>query len=288
MNGMTGYSFKEFYHDDIYISTEIKTVNSRYLDINVYVPYYLNSIEINIRELLKKKFSRGKIDASVSLRQTDAAYNVEIDLKLAKQYADNLNKLIKQFNLKDDLRLFHLTKYDDVIHVKKKRDYSEHWDLISKSFMENIKEILLMRKKEGEGIKKDLFSIISKISKDVDFISKEIPKMEKEIYNNIKNKVSDLVGNNVDELKLLNETAFLVSRSCVNEEVQRLKSHISQFLVIAQEKNDVGKRLDFVCQELHREINTTGSKVTLVKLTGNVIAVKNNIEKMREQIRNIE
>ena len=112
--------------------------------------------------------------------------------------------------------------------------------------------------------------------------------MEVEIFDNIKKKVIELIGDKVDETKLLNEVAFLVIKSCINEEIKRLQSHVEQFIKIIEEKSDVGKRLDFVCQEMHREINTIGSKVTLPELTENVISVKNDIEKIREHVRNIE
>ena len=130
--------------------------------------------------------------------------------------------------------------------------------------------------------------MIKEINKKVDLIAKNIPKMEKEIFINTKNKINTLIENRLDEVKLLNEVAFLISRSCINEEIKRLKSYIEQFLGIIEEKDDIGKRLDFICQEMHREINTIGSKITLVELTGNVISIKNDIEKIREQTRNIE
>ncbi len=288
MNGMTGYSFKEQYYDKVYIFTEVKSVNSRFLDINIYLPSYLNFMDLKIRDLIKKKINRGKIDTTVSVKFNDNAYNIKADLKLAKQYIDSLNEIILNFNLKDDIRLFHLTKYDDVITVEKKKDYEKYWDIIAKSLLENINEVKIMKQKEGEAIKTDIVHLIKSINKNISVISKNLPKMEKEIYNNSKKRLVELINNNVDENKLLNEVAILVTRSCINEEINRLKSHIEQFNAIIEEKNDIGKRLDFLCQEMHREINTIGNKVTLAELTGNVISIKNDIEKMREQIRNTE
>jgi len=288
MNGMTGYSCKEQYIDNVYVFTEIKSVNSRFLDINVFVPSYLNFLDIKVRDLLKKKLNRGKIDASISIKFTENAYDIKADLNLAKQYVDNLKKIINKFDLKDDLRLFHLTKYDDVINVERKKDYGKYWNIISNSLLYNLNEVNQMRQKEGESIKKDLLSIIKNISTNVNSIDKNIPKMEKDIYNNSKKKINEILNNNIDENRLMNEVAILISRSCINEEIKRLLSHIDQFKSILKEKDTVGKRLDFLCQEMHREINTVGSKATLVDLTGNVISIKNDIEKMREQIRNAE
>ena len=289
MYGMTGYSCKEQYFGKVYVFTEIKSVNSRFLDINVYLPSYLNFMDIKIREMIKKKLIRGKIDISVSIKFNEDAYEVKADLKLAKKYIENLKQIIDHFNLKDDIRLFHLTKYDDVINIERKKDYDKYWDIISKSLLENLKEVTKMKKKEGEAIKKDLLSIIKNINNNVNNIAKNVPKMEKDIFDTIKNKIKEFLDNDIiDENKLLNEVVLSVNRSCINEEIKRLLSHIDYFKSIINEESSVGKRLDFLCQEMHREINTIGSKATLVKLTGNVISIKNDIEKMREQIRNSE
>lgn len=289
MNGMTGYSYRELYHENAYIYTELKSLNSRYLDINLNLPNYLNSMDIKIRDLLKNKLNRGKIDAFVSIKLKDNLNEISANLSLAEKYAENLQKIIDHFNLKDDLRLFHLTKYDDILSIDRKRDYDKYWNIISKCLSENISEVLLMKKKEGDVIKKDLLLIIKRINKNVKVIAKNVSRMEKEIFENTKSKIGELLKDcNIDEARILNETAVLVSKSCINEEITRLNSHTEHFISILEEKEDVGKRLDFLCQEMHREINTIGSKITLAELTGNVISVKNDIEKLREQIRNAE
>ena len=288
MNGMTGYSYRELYHENAYIYTELKSLNSRYLDINLNLPNYLNSMDIKIRDLLKNKLNRGKIDAFVSIKLKENSNEISANLSLAEKYVENLQKIINHFNLKDDLRLFHLTKYDDILNIDKKRDYDKYWNIISKCLNENISEVLAMKKKEGDVIKKDLLLIIKRISKNAKVISKNVSKMEKEIFKNTKEKISELLKDNIDETRILNETAILISKSCINEEITRLESHIEHFNGILEEKEDVGKRLDFLCQEMHREVNTIGSKITLAELTGNVISIKNDIEKLREQIRNAE
>jgi uncharacterized protein (TIGR00255 family) len=219
MNGMTGYSYKEFYDDDTYISTEIKTVNSRFLDININVPNYLNFMELGIKDLIKKKLSRGKIDVYVNLKITENLYDISANLELTKQYHKNLKAIIDELNLKDEVRLFHLTKYDDVIHVERKRDYSKYWQKVEESLNNNLKEIQQMRSNEGQSILKDLTLIFKNIQSHLEDIAKRVPDMEKEIFENVKDKVFELLNDKVDEVKLLNETAFLVSKSCINEEI---------------------------------------------------------------------
>src|SRR4030042_4678756 len=127
MLGMTGYSYNETSIDNVIISTEIKSVNSRYLDINVAIPPYLNFIDLKIRDMIKNKLNRGKIDINVFLKFNGNNYQINDNLDVAKQYIDNLTKIIKHFKLKDDVRLFHLTKYDDIISVDKKKDYGKYW-----------------------------------------------------------------------------------------------------------------------------------------------------------------
>jgi len=281
MNGMTGYSFKEFYENNVYISTEIKTVNHRFLEINIYLPYYLNSMEIPIKSLIQKKFRRGKVDINISLKIKDNVGSVDVNLQLAGQYIESLKKIVDSFNLKDDVKLFHLTRFDDIIVSEKKRDYSSYWDLIEKNINFNMEEIISMRIKEGNTTKKDLVNICENINRN-------IIEIESKIYENIKKKVTELIGNTVNEATLTNEVAIIVSRSCVNEELERLKMHLAEFCKIIDDQEDIGKKLDFICQEMHREINTLGSKIIVGELIGNVISIKNDIEKLREQIRNIE
>ena len=288
MIGMTGYSYKESATEEVSISTEIKSVNSRFLDLNINVPFYLNFMDIKIRDLLKNKINRGKVDVTVNVKLNEKESSINVNLNVAKQYIDNLNKIITHFNLKDDIRLFHLTKYDDIISVDKKRDYTKYWSLVSKSISENLIELLKMKEKEGNAVKKDLQLIIKRIDAHLKVIVKKVPKMEKELYDNTKTKLFELLNNKIDESRILTEAAILVNKSCVNEEINRLENYIKQFGDLIEEKNDMGKRIDFLCQEMHREINTLGSKVTLPELTSNVITIKNDIEKIREQIRNIE
>jgi len=285
---MTSYSFNEQYFDEGYISTEIKTVNHKYLEVNVSLPYYLQSMDIKIRELIQSKLKRGKIDVSVSLKLNEASHEVDVDLSLAGKYIEGLRKIVETYNLKDEVKLFHLTRFDDIIKLDKKRDYDRYFDKICESLLINLSNVNKMRYNEGEATKKNIINICNNICNNICSIEFHVPIMEKQIFDTIKSKVVELIGDKVDETRLLNEVALMVTRSCINEEIERLKMHSKEFLELCNESDDVGKRLDFICQEMNREINTIGSKVTLKELSNIVIAVKNDIEKLREQIRNIE
>lgn len=288
MNGMTGYSYKEFYVDDTYISTEIKTVNHRFLDINIHLPAFLNSFEIGIRELISGSFVRGKIDVNVFIRLKGVTGSVEPNIELAKNYYNSLKAIALECGMSPEIKLEHLIKYDDIMICDTNKDYSVFFEDIKKSLSENVREVNKMRALEGEATQKNVISILDKISADTGFISSLLPEMEASYFNIINTKMTELLGDKIDNDRLLNEVGILVSRSCINEELERLKHHIEQFRKIIFEGCDVGKRLDFICQEMHREINTLGSKASLAQITAFVVNVKNGIEKIREQIRNIE
>lgn len=288
MTGMTGYAFRDFYVGDTYISTEIKTVNHRFLEVNVRLPGLLSSLELEIRNFINKHFVRGKVDVSVFIRVKELTSKIEPNVTIAKQYADSLRSLIEGCGLNDEVKLSHLLHYDDVLNVENKRDFSSYLDVIKESLSENIKDVFVMKAKEGESTKKNILCILDEIRQSRDVIETYIPEMEKNIFDELHKKMNELIGEHVDQDRLLNEVGIMVSHSCVNEELERLKLHIEHFYNICEESSDIGKRLDFLCQEMHREINTLGSKISLSKITDSVIIIKNAIEKIREQIRNIE
>ena len=285
---MTGYAFRDFYVGDTYISTEIKTVNHRFLEVNVRLPGLLSSLELEIRNFINKHFVRGKVDVSVFIRVKELTSKIEPNVTIAKQYADSLRSLIEGCGLNDEVKLSHLLHYDDVLNVENKRDFSSYLDVIKESLSENIKDVFVMKAKEGESTKKNILCILDEIRQSRDVIETYIPEMEKNIFDELHKKMNELIGEHVDQDRLLNEVGIMVSHSCVNEELERLKHHIEHFYNICEESSDIGKRLDFLCQEMHREINTLGSKISLSKITDSVIIIKNAIEKIREQIRNIE
>ena len=288
MTGMTGYAFRDFYVGDTYISTEIKTVNHRFLEVNVRLPGLLSSLELEIRNFINKHFVRGIVDVSVFIRVKELTSKIEPNVTIAKQYADSLRSLIEGCGLNDEVKLSHLLHYDDVLNVENKRDFSSYLDVIKESLSENIKDVFVMKAKEGESTKKNILCILDEIRQSRDVIETYIPEMEKNIFDELHKKMNELIGEHVDQDRLLNEVGIMVSHSCVNEELERLKHHIEHFYNICEESSDIGKRLDFLCQEMHREINTLGSKISLSKITDSVIIIKNAIEKIREQIRNIE
>lgn len=288
MTGMTGYAFRDFYVGDTYISTEIKTVNHRFLEVNIHLPNLLNSMELEIRNFINQHFVRGKIDVSIFFKVKESALKVEPNIAIAKQYADSLRSIIDECKLTDELKLGYLLRYNDVLNVENERDFSSYLDVIKESLLENVKDVFVMKEKEGAATKKNVLTILDEIRKNRDIVETYIPRMEKAIFDGLQKKMNELIGERVDQDRLLNEVGIMASHSCVNEELERLKHHIEHFRTICEDSADVGKRLDFLCQEMHREINTLGSKASLTEIIDCVIVMKNAVEKIREQIRNIE
>jgi uncharacterized protein (TIGR00255 family) len=176
MYGMTAYSFKENYYDNVYISTEIKTVNNRFLDINISMPFYLNDMEMRIRELIQKQLSRGKVDVNVYIKLNENTKNVSVDLDLAGQYIESLQQLIDHYKIADTLKLFHLTRYDGIIQTENKRDFEKYWKDVKDSLEINIGEILKVRKREGDATRKNLLDLIKSIEKNAKIIEKKSSK----------------------------------------------------------------------------------------------------------------
>ena len=289
MLGMTGYSFYEEYYDDVYISTEIRTVNHRFLELNLNTPFYLASLESKMRDLIQSRLKRGKVDVFIRIKAEDNNAGLTVNKTLAKQYYTALQEIASVVPI--DIKTVSLTdiaRYDEVVSPDKTRDYSEYWDKIEKSLNINLDEVIKLREHEGCETKKDLVAQVDKIEECVTHLCKHVPEMEQTILTNIKTKLNELIGDKVDENKLLTEAGIQVSRACINEELERLKMHILKVREVFDSEIDVGKRIDFLCQEMHREINTTGSKITDARYTDYIITVKNCIEKIREQIRNIE
>lgn len=288
MNGMTGYSYREVYSEDKYLSTEIKSVNHRYLDVSVHLPSFLTPLELNIKELISNAFKRGKIEVSVYVRLKKLPVSVNPNIELAKQYYNSLKEIAVSCGIDDAVKLEHIVKYDDVLVSETVRDYESFWMQIKENLEANIEEVNSMRLKEGESTKANVVSLLNCIESSVKSVKELVPEMEKAVSESFVSKINEMTDNNYDKDRILTEVAVLVSKSCINEEIERLKHHILHFYKIMENKEDVGKKLDFLCQELHREINTLGSKAVMPLISEYVINVKNCIEKIREQIRNIE
>ncbi len=292
MKSMTGYGKAEYKDDLISITVEIKTVNNRFLDLNSKYPRSFIALDDVIRRAVQSKIKRGKADLFLTyenLQQQEAS--LEVNIPLAKSYVEANKVLSQEFSdIKNDFTITSLMKSQDVIsHSQSEIDVETLSPIVNNVVISALDNLNVMRAFEGEKLKGDVLSRVSKIEELVLNIEKRAPEVQKDYSKRLYERVSEVLSSTqIDEARLIQEVAVFADKSNIDEELTRLKSHISQFRKICNEENEVGKRLDFLIQEFNREANTVCSKSNDITITDNALALKCEIEKIREQIQNIE
>lgn len=291
IKSMTGYGCA----DDTVLSkrftVEIKSVNHRYSDINVKVPRSYTFLEELIKKCVARYITRGKCDVYLSVEAIEGAQGeVSVNSALAKSYYDALLDLKEQLSLKDEIKIENLTRFQDIFNVVKVEEdndaIAEAVIKIAEKAGENFNK---MRQIEGEKLYDDLSGGLSELSSHVDDIKERSPQIVKEYSERLREKMHDILGNYpVDEGRLLNEVAVFSDKVDINEELVRMKSHIAQMSGLIKSDVPVGKKLDFIIQEMNREANTMGSKSSDLDALKTVIEMKSCIEKLREQVQNVE
>lgn len=289
---MTGFGRGEFLSEKYSLKTEIKTVNHRYNDISIRLPRHLNFLEDKIKREVKKYINRGKVDIYINLEYLDEkSLKINLDLPLAKEIHRNLDILKDELNLNEDIHLSSILKLGDVFSVERE-ELSEDllWKDLKESLTTALDDIYEMRRAEGENLRLDMVEKINKIESLVKEIEKSAPKVVAEYKEKLETRINELLpdGSLISEEKLAEEVAFFSDKSNIDEEITRFGSHIKQYLKIMGEKEPVGRKLDFLIQEMNREVNTIGSKTGDVIITNHVVEIKSEIEKLREQVQNIE
>lgn len=287
---MTGFGRFEIAEKEKKLTVEIKSVNHRYLDINIRMPKKLNFFEAAIRGELKNYISRGKIDVFIAYQDfsnnnTNLCYNKEI----AAAYLQYLNQMAEEFGLEKDIKVSTLSKYPEVFTMEEQDIQEELWKELQKAISEAAKNFIETRTVEGESLKEDLLTKLDGMMEIVDVIEQRSPQILKEYHQKLKDKVKELLGDTqVDESRLLTEVVIFADKICVDEEIVRLRSHIEGTKKTLLEGGSVGRKLDFFAQEMNREANTILSKANDLEVSGCAIELKTEIEKIREQIQNIE
>ena len=292
MRSMTGYGKAEFLDKNFTLSVEIKTVNNRFLDVSYKYPRSFTALQEGMRSALQKHVSRGKVDLFITYRK-NAGDNCSFDFDeaLAFSYVSVAKAIKKRFpSLKNDFTVSSLMKTADVIRVQQEEIDVE---VISPILFETIEKacenLNSMRAFEGEKLKQDLLSRVATIEETVNAIKLRAPLVSSEYHKRLNEKMSKLLeGQSIDESRILQEVAIFADKSNIDEELTRLTSHVSQFRSICESNGEVGKKLDFLIQEFNRESNTVCSKSNDIEVTDNALKLKCEIEKIREQIQNIE
>lgn len=291
LKSMTGFGRSEIANKERKITVEIKSVNHRYCDISIKMPKKLSFFEAGIRNVLKKYIGRGKIDIFITYEDyTENNVCVKYNSDLAKEYFNNLEKISKEFGIENDIRVSSLSKYPDVFTLEEQTiDENELWELVEEAVSAAAGKFVETRIAEGENLKKDLIAKLDGMLTLVDYIEARSPEIVTEYRNKLLAKVTELFGaNKVDENVLVTEVTVFADKICVDEETVRLKSHIINMKEALNESENIGRKLDFIAQEMNREANTILSKANDLEITNKAIDLKTEIEKVREQIQNIE
>ena len=291
VKSMTGYGRSEKVTPTAKCSVEIKSVNHRYLDMSIKLPRKLNMFEADIREVLKDYIQRGKVDVFVSYEDySKESVNIKYNQEIAAEYMKYFAKMAEDFELDDDIRVSTLARMPEVLVSEDENiNEDEIWKLVKDVLVEACDAFVVSRIKEGENLRTDLLEKLEAMSKNVAFIEERYPKTIEDYKNRLTAKIKEVLEDKqLDESRILTEVCIYSDKVCVDEEMVRLKSHIEAVKEALTTGGCVGKRLDFLAQELNREANTTLSKSTDIEISNVAITIKTEIEKIREQIQNIE
>lgn len=288
---MTGYGRAQELLDGMNITVEIKSVNSRYLEFSPRIYKAYSFLEDKLKGYVSSLISRGKVECSVQIDalQTDDVI-VEVNESLAAGYTRAIKSIAEKLGLEDDFTVSQLARHSDIFTVRKApADEDKIWEDVKKVLQSATESFIEMRAAEGEKLREDILSRADLIIKYVEFIEKRSPETVKEYNEKLLQRMRELLGDaEIDRQRLLTEAAVFADKIAVAEETVRLRSHIDQLRKFAEAREPIGRKLDFLVQEMNREANTIGSKANDIEIAGTVINIKAEIEKIREQVQNIE
>ena len=288
---MTGYGRANLASENMDIQVELRSVNHRYLETSVRLPHAYSYLEDKLKKLVQQRAARGKVEMSLSiqLHGTDGIA-VDINTDLAQTYVQALRGANEQLGLEDDMTLTSVLRFSDIFSVRKVQLEEEAvWAAVEPVALEAVEKFAAMREIEGAKLREDIMARLALLEEMVTQVEAAAPETAKRYYERLYAKLAELLGDReIEESRLVTEAAVFAERIAVDEETVRLRSHISQFRVLLETDEPVGRKLDFLVQEMNREVNTTGSKAQDLAITRLVVDMKSEIEKIREQIQNIE
>lgn len=291
MNSMTGYGLFEKKCEDFYIKVEMKSVNNRYLDMNVRMPGSIMYAEEAVRSFIKSKIKRGKLDIFINFEYLDSSQvEIDIDYELLNKYISISKELEENYGLSSDLSFSKIMKDSNIVKAQK-ADFDGDYikEELLKVLDEAAKDFLKSRAFEGEKIREDFKIKLDEVERLTYFVEERAPISLKENENRLRERVAEfLQSSEVNEDRILTEIAIMLDKLSIDEEITRLKIHIQNFNDIINEEGPIGRKLDFLIQELNREANTIGSKSNDIEITSAVVMLKSEIEKLREQAQNVE
>lgn len=271
-------------------TVEMKSVNSRYLDVNIRMPKSIISLEEEIRKMISNSLNRGKVDVFINIKNYNEGAGVpKVDINLAQGYLQCFKEIEEKLNIKNDISVMQIARFPEVITMIEEDKIDEIWEELKPLISSSLDMMINMREVEGEKLKEDILIKINQIEELVSKVEEFADSIPKVFKQKLEERLKDLLGNvEVDENRIATEVCILADKATVDEEIIRLNSHINQVRETLKLNEPIGRKLDFIVQEMNRETNTIGSKSSDIKMTNIVIDIKNILEKIREQVQNIE
>ena len=285
---MTGYGHGEHADDGLSLSVEIKGYNNRYLDVNMNLPSALGGFESMVREEVSAVVERGRVDVYVRYHDANETPAIDFSPATVNAVAEGLREIAHAAGISAEVRLDHLLRLDGVVSVERPEVGGAIEETLRRALAAGLQMFDASRMREGEAMHRDIAQNIDAVEAARGQIAEYAPVIEAQIQSNLKERFLELLGDEVDMSRVYAETAVQLTKATISEELVRMEAHLDAFRTIAGQRGSIGKKLDFLSQELNREINTIGSKNTLTEIGGLVVEVKDRIEKVREQLRNVE
>lgn len=288
MISMTGCAYREKEDQNVSLSVEIKGCNSRFLEIFINLPPWLSTLETKIREQITSCCGRGKVEVFIRIRERNVPVSISVNTEAAKAYFNAINSLSGDLGIDEKPGLAALLGMEGILEIEKNRDDERYWQIIQPLLLEVAQIFAREREREGKHTEDDILGNLQKLETSLKAVASFVPSIEKSIRENIKTRFAEVLGNQVDENRILAETASLLVKYTISEEISRLFSHLGEFRAETERNPRPGKKLDFLCQEINREVNTIGSKSAVFEVSSEVVKMKEALENIREQLRNVE
>ena len=288
MKSMTGFGHAERHDDVLQASLELKSYNNRYLDISVVLPGFLSLLEPEIRGYIAGRVKRGRVEVVLRLRELVQNVQVHIDPVTVAAYRDALERLREVGGFNEPLTIEHLLRFDEVLQVEKERAIGDYraivFELLERAWAGFDSE----RDREGQATVRDIRGQLERLGTALQAVAEVAPRMEEGLRQSVRARFAEVLGDDIDMTRVYSETAVLLVKYSIHEELSRMESHLEGFDAALGESGALGKRLDFLCQEINREINTVGSKSFVLDISRQVVEMKDALENIREQLRNVE
>jgi uncharacterized protein (TIGR00255 family) len=285
---MTGFAHRDFAQTGLRGSFEIKSYNNRYLDLSVSLPPYMSKLEPRLRRYLTERIVHGKVEASLRIREFDAPVETSSDLAAATAVASVLRRIAEACDIEGPLSLDSVVGFEGVVSFDREVDDEALWARVGPEFEACFADYESSRIREGSSTRDDISVQLARVSVSLGMVRERVPEIDLAVRSQLGSKFREVMGDAIDEGRVLSEIAAALMKYTINEELARLSAHIESFSHILEFEASPGKKLDFLCQEMNREVNTIGSKSMLLAVSRAVVELKDALENIREQLRNIE